>query len=96
LLERRGQHRAEEFARLELVTPVDLAATKAMWRSAPDDAERFVDRQDPDQAGCLYWSRASGSFVMPTTADLASVDIAPHFGRPGGVLPAFRDAEATG
>jgi hypothetical protein len=88
LLRRRGQYRAEDFARLDLVEAIDLAATKQAWRTALDAAEQFVMAQPPDPIGCLFWSVTAERFVMPEPADATSANIVPHFGRPGGVLPA--------
>ena len=84
LLRRRGVYRSEDFARLHLTEPVDLVALKTAWRTALDDAERFITSRPPEEIGCLYYSKESQSFVEPQgTADEAL----PHFGRPGGVLP---------
>ena len=84
LLRRRGKYRPEDFARLDLVEPVDLPALKSRWLAALDDAERFFATRDPDEVGCLYYSPRHRRFVQPGPGD----DVVPHFGRPGGVLPA--------
>jgi hypothetical protein len=84
LLRRRGKYRPEDFARLDLSEPVDLQALKRRWRLALDDAEHFFDTRDPDELGCLYYSRAKGTFVQPSPGE----EVVPHFGSPGGVLPA--------
>jgi hypothetical protein len=40
------------------------------------------------QSGCLYYSTASGRFVIPEPdASLEAQRIVPHSGQPGGVLP---------
>jgi hypothetical protein len=83
LLRRRGKYRPEDFARLDLVAPVSLQELKQRWLAALDDAERFFTTRDPDEVGCLYFSRARGVFVQPGPGD----DVVPHYGRPGGVLP---------
>ncbi|MGD0839144.1 MAG: hypothetical protein ABSB49_21115 [Polyangia bacterium] len=84
LLRRRGRYRPEDFARLHLAEPVDLPKLKVRWLSALDAAERFFATRDPSEVGCLYYSRALGHFVEPKPGD----EVAPHYGRPGGVLPA--------
>jgi hypothetical protein len=84
LLKRRGRHRPEDFARLDLVTPFDVVAAKAQWLRALSEAEAFVRRQPAAEVGCLYWSAADQRFVMPGAQSSAS---APHYGRPGGVVP---------
>ena len=85
LLRRRGKYRPEDFARLDLMEPPDLLELKQRWRAALDDAERFFTTRNPDEVGCLYYSRATGTFVQPAPGD----DVVPHHGRPGGILPAF-------
>jgi hypothetical protein len=83
LLRRRGRYRPEDFARLDLVEPVDLQELKRRWLSALDDAERFFATRDPEELGCLYYSRSQNRFVQPAPGD----DVVPHYGSPGGVLP---------
>lgn len=83
LLRRRGKYRPEEFARLDLVTPVDLAALKEEWLAMLAAAERFIASRPPLEAGCLYYSVRHSRFIQPDSAD----DGVPHFGRPGGILP---------
>jgi hypothetical protein len=83
LLRRRGQIRADDLARLDLAAPVDLHATKRAWLEALDSVEPFVASRPAEEIGCLYHSSSQRAFVDPRTA----ADAAPHFGRPGGVLP---------
>jgi hypothetical protein len=83
LLRRRGRYRPEDFARLHLAQPVDLPKLKLRWLAALDAAERFFTTRDPNEVGCLYYSRSLGNFVEPQPGD----DVVPHYGRPGGVLP---------
>jgi hypothetical protein len=83
LLRRRGKYRPEDFARLDLVEPVNLAQLKERWLTALDDAERFFATRNPDEVGCLYFSGAQNRFVQPEHGD----HVIPHYGRPGGVLP---------
>jgi hypothetical protein len=91
LLKRRGRYRPEDFARLDLVAPVDLVASKSIWLAALDEADTFIRRRPPLEMGCLYWSLDRQSFVLPTPADDATGRVRPHWGRPGGVLPQFHD-----
>jgi hypothetical protein len=86
LLRRRGRYRPEDFARLDLVEPIDLPALKSRWMAALDDAERFFATRDPGEIGCLYYSRAKKHFVQPDPGE----PVVPHYGRPGGVIPSFR------
>jgi hypothetical protein len=48
LLRRRGKYRPEDFARLDLVEPVDLPDLKSRWLAALEDAERFISTRDPE------------------------------------------------
>lgn len=84
LVKRRGHYRPEDFERLRLVKPVDPTALKSRWLAALDQAEAFVRRRPPEEAGCLYYSPSRGAFVTPG-ADIP--DALVHFGRPGGILP---------
>lgn len=92
LLKRRGRYHQQDFARLQLIEPLDLPATKAAWLGALADAEAFARARPPDELGCLYWSAAQGRFVLPgADSGLADQGIVPHFGRPGGILPRMTD-----
>lgn len=84
ILRRRGKYHQVDFSRLTLAAPVDLHALKHQWLGALDDADVFVRARPPSEAGCLYYSRRTGQFVAPAPSE---VDVVPHFGRPGGVLP---------
>jgi hypothetical protein len=84
LLRRRGKYRPEDFARLELAEQVDLPALKSRWLAALADAERFFATCDPTQIGCLFYSPLEKRFVQPAPGET----VIPHYGRPGGVLPA--------
>lgn len=85
ILRRRGKYQPEDFRRLHLTAPVDLPSLKTRWLAALDDAEAFVRRRPPDEAGCLYYSKRLERFVAPGPE--GDADVVPHFGRPGGVLP---------
>lgn len=91
LLKRRSRYRPEDFARLELVKPFDLVAAKSQWLTALSAAEEFIRRRPPDEIGCLYWSTARATFIMPTPTDDAVNDVRTHWGVPGGVLPQLPD-----
>jgi hypothetical protein len=88
LLKRRGKYHPEDFTRLQMVEPFDLAHAKEIWLGALGAAEAFARARPADELGCLYYSTGSGQFVLPTPGgDLAASSIAPHFGMPGGALP---------
>lgn len=89
LLKRRGKYRPEDFERLRLSEPVDLQNLKRQWLQALEDAETFVDAQDPTEIGCLFYDTAKDAFVAPTSNDRAGGTVVPHFGRPGGILPSI-------
>lgn len=88
LLRRRGKYRSEDFERLHLVKPVDVAQLKQVWLAALAAADGFVRARPAQEVGCLYYAPALARFVAPDGATL----VVPHFGRPGGVLPVVRDA----
>jgi hypothetical protein len=88
LLRRRGRVRAEDLARLDLAEPIDLHAMKRAWLEALDSVEPFVASCPPEEIGCLYYSASQRAFVDPREV----TDAAPHFGRPGGVLPRITDS----
>lgn len=87
LLRRRGKVRPEDLARLHLSEPVDVKVLKQDWLSALDSAEGFIAKRSPDEAGCLYFSVSAKTFVDPDSS-ITGKSI-PHYGRPGGVLPAL-------
>jgi len=88
LLRRRGRVREEDLARLDLAEPVDLQELKRDWLEAIDSVEPFVESRPPGEIGCLYYSASRSKFVDPREVS----DAAPHFGRPGGVLPRIVDS----
>lgn len=92
LLKRRGRHRPEDFARLQLAEPLDVTAAKTRWLAALGEAEQFARLAPADDVGCLYWSSRSREFVMPGVADIEAKSVVQHFGRLGGVLPRLADA----
>lgn len=91
LLKRRGKYQPEDFKRLRLSEEVDLAELKAHWLDALALAERFIEAQDPTEIGCLFYDHARQEFVAPASrGSEARSTVVPHFGRPGGILPAIR------
>jgi hypothetical protein len=86
LLKRRGRHRPEDIARLNLVEPFNIVAAKEQWLSALADCETFIRNRPDTELGCLYYSQAKQAFTVPDGAGPLN-EIVPHFGRPGGVLP---------
>jgi hypothetical protein len=90
LLRRRGKLRPEDLARLHLAGPVDLPTLKVHWRNALDQAEAFLRTRSPEEIGCLYYSKSRKTFIQPGPNDAA--DAVPHYGRPGGVLPAVLES----
>ena len=88
MLRRRGKYQGADFERLHLVRPVVLTELKARWLTALAEADAFVRSRPPDEMGCLYYSAATDAFVQPSPQ---VEDAVPHYGRPGGVVPAVRD-----
>lgn len=89
MLRRRGRHRPEEFERLNLTEPPDLPAMKQTWLEALDAAEDFIRSRPSQEIGCLYYAIDENRFVAP--GDRGPPQVVPHYGRPGGVVPAFID-----
>jgi hypothetical protein len=89
LLRRRGRVRSEELERLHLTERLDPQTLKAQWLAALEGADGFVRQRPAEEAGCLYYSPARGTFVDPDRDDVA--DVVPHYGRPAGVLPRIVD-----
>lgn len=97
LLKRRGRYRPEDFERLSLAKPFDVAAEKVTWLAALADAEGFARSRPPEEVGCLYYSPADDRFVVPEAGrDLKAQGIVPHFGQPGGIVPRIVDARPAG
>ncbi|NOT09943.1 MAG: hypothetical protein HOP28_17260, partial [Gemmatimonadales bacterium] len=71
LLKRRGRHRPEELARLDLVAPFDLVAAKEIWLAALEAADQFIRSRPADELGCLYYSASRNEFVLPGPGALA-------------------------
>ncbi len=91
-LRRRGRHRPEDMARLNLAATFDPVASKELWLGALADAEAFARSGPTDEAGCLYYSSELESFTAPNRErGLASQGLVTHFGAPGGVLPRVAD-----
>jgi hypothetical protein len=92
LLKRHGRYRPEDFERLQLTEPFDLASAKQEWLSALRQAEAFARERPPEESGCLYYSPRLDHFVIPEPGvDLEEQGIVIHFGQPGGVLPRIAD-----
>jgi hypothetical protein len=85
LLKRRGRFQQEDFARLNLVKPVNLVDLKTKWLKIMDDAEQFIQGRPANELGCLYYNKKEKKFFAPHGEDQSSYDC--HYGRPGGVLP---------
>jgi hypothetical protein len=85
LLRRRGKIRPEDIHRLSLVEPVDLIQLKMTWLKQLEEAEIFIQSRNPAESGCLYYSKTQKKFIQPATEDL----VTPHYGKPGGIIPAY-------
>jgi hypothetical protein len=97
LLKRRGRYRPEDFSRLALAEPFDLAQAKETWLAALGETDAFVRGRPPEECGYLYYSVAHQHFVVPRRdASLSAQGVVPHYGAPGGVLPRLADARVEG
>jgi len=86
-LRRRGRVGPDDLRRLHLAEPVDLKHLKAEWLAALGQAEAFLGRRPPEEAGCLYYAAEVRRFVDPDEPGVGRV--VPHYGAPGGVVPRF-------
>ena len=86
LLRRQGSYQPEDFQRLHLARPVVLPELKTSWQQALASGDTFIRSRPPDEMGCLYYSPSEQRFVAPSSERPG--DAVPHYGRPGGVLPA--------
>ena len=92
-LRRRGRHRPEEVARLNLAVPFDPVASKELWLGALDDAEAFARSGPTEEVGCLYYSPNRQSFAVPDRdRDLTSREL-PTSVRRSVCFPACRTSE---
>jgi hypothetical protein len=88
LLKRHGRYRPEDFERLRLTEPFDLAAAKQEWLGALRGTETFARARPPEESGSLYYSARYERFALPERdLDLEEQGLVLHFGEPGGVLP---------
>lgn len=85
MLKRRGHYRPEQFEELRITQPLDLVALKSQWLGALERAERELEVPPMAERGCLYYSPSAQRFVWPVPE---RGDAVPHYGRPGGILPA--------
>jgi hypothetical protein len=85
IIRRRGKYHPEDFVRLHLAQPVDLVSLKTRWLAALEQCEAFIKTRPGTEVGCLYYSRAKNSFVMPAQGEETEA----HYGRPGGVIPSI-------
>jgi hypothetical protein len=91
LLQRRGRIQADDLARLNLATPINLHQLKGEWLEALGSVEPFASSRPAEELGCLYYSRARKAFVDPRQEE----DAVPHFGRPGGILPRIKGQRSS-
>jgi len=66
LLKRRGKYQPADLKRLDLVESLDLRDLKVAWLDALQDAEEFIKSCNPDETGCLYYSKERD--IYPTGA----------------------------
>lgn len=91
LLRRRGHYRPEDFARLHLARPFDLALARTTWSDALVEADAFARSRPPEEIGCIYVESSTGKPGIPHRDD-ARGRFTAHFGAPGGVVPKIADA----
>jgi hypothetical protein len=90
-IRRNARYRADDYADLELVEPVDAGAVSRKLRSALDEAETFVRAMPAGKEGLLFLG--DGRPVQPDSAHLAS--FVEHAGRRLGHWPTSPEISAA-
>jgi hypothetical protein len=88
MMRRRGKYHHEDFSRLHLNAKVDLVKLKSDWLKMLDETERLIQALPTEEIGCLYYNQNTQKFVTPPIH--RPKEVVTHFGRMGGVLPAFK------
>lgn len=87
---RNAHYRPEDFARINLAVPLDLAGWSREWREATEQALALAVALPAEEVGCLYLNEQN----IPVTPDPASPDFAKlrrHFGSVRGAWPVIRE-----
>jgi hypothetical protein len=87
---RNAHYRAEDFAKIDLAVPLDLAGWSSQWRQATEEAIALAVALPAEEVGCLYLNEQG----TPVTPDPASPDfpkLRRHFGSVRGAWPVIRE-----
>jgi len=76
----------EDLADIRLGKPIDLAATKARWFEAVDQARSLLGQLPASEVGCLYLD-ASGKPVCPDPGSPDFARLTRHYGSLKGAWP---------
>ncbi|MEO5362745.1 MAG: hypothetical protein H7838_03865 [Magnetococcus sp. DMHC-8] len=90
-IRRNARYRADDYADLALVEPVDACAVSQNWRRVLDAAETFVRAMPVGKEGLLFLQ--NGKPVLPEPHDLARY--VEHAGRRRGLWPSSLDISAA-
>jgi hypothetical protein len=82
-IRRNARYRADDYADLDMVEPIDAAAVSRRWRQALEDADAFVRAMPAGKEGLLFLK--DGKPVQPDPENLAGYT--EHAGRRGGYWP---------
>ena len=86
---RNAHYRTEDFARLELAIPLDVAGWSRQWRDATEAALSLAVVLPAEEVGCLYLD-AAGTPVTPDLASPAFPNLRRHYGSVRGAWPVIR------
>jgi len=87
---RNAHYRPEDFSKINLAVPLDLAGWSYQWREAVEQALALAVALPAEEVGCLYLNEQN----IPVTPDPASPDFAKlrrHFGSVRGAWPVVRE-----
>jgi len=93
LLQRKGKYQAADFQRLRLNIEIDLQKMKQEWLAALEQTRFVIDYLPTSEVGCLYYSLATKTFVIPDRdrsapgVAPAGAPVIPHYATDGGILP---------
>ena len=83
-LKRRSRYRKEDFDNLALARPIQLEQLKRSWMNILAETEATIETLPPADLGCLYFSKDSNSFGLPSKL---SPPLEKLYATLGGVIP---------
>lgn len=87
---RNAHYRPEDFARISLTVPLDLAGWARQWREATEQALALAVALPAEEVGCLYLNDQNAP-VTPDPALPEFPKLRRHFGSVRGAWPVIRE-----